>query len=153
MRATSSGSEVIFWPCGANRRRTVNSRPYSATGAILGRNRVSYQSRPRARSPSVRVRYPATSGMPRKTATAPALSAAGPLAERAGQIPGHQRDAEEDRDRAGDLGDGHVQAGGLQAEPAGQDLEIEEAEHGVEQDLEDRVQRDQHGRHLAVSAC
>ena len=53
----------------------VNSSPYSATGPSLGRNRDSYQSRPLARSPMVRVRYPATSGMPRKTATVPAISA------------------------------------------------------------------------------
>ena len=102
---------------------TVNSSPYRATGPILGRNRVSYQSRPRARSPRVRVRYA-----------------------------GHQRDAEEDRDRAGDLGDGHVQAGGLQAQPAGQHLQVEEAKRGIQQDLEDRVQRDQHGGHLPVTA-
>ena len=70
------------------------------------------------------------------------VPAAGPLAERAGQVPGGQRDAEEDRDRADDRGDGHVQAGSREAEPVGQDLQVEEAEHGVEQDLEDRVERD-----------
>ena len=110
-------------PCRANRMTTVNSSPYSATGAILGRNRCLVP-----------------------------VPAAGPLAEGAGQVPGHQRDAEEDRDRAGDLGDGHVQAGGRQAEPAGQHLQVEEREGGIQQDLEDRVQRDQHGGHLPVTA-
>ena len=101
----------------------MNSSPYSATGPSLGRNLVSYQSRPLARSPMVRVRYPAD-----------------------------QRDAEEHRHRAGDLGDGHVQAGGRQAQPAGQHLQVEKAQRGVQQDLEDRVQRDQHGGHLPVAA-
>ena len=53
----------------------MNSSPYSATGPILGRNRVSYHSRPRYRSPRVRVKYPAASGMPRNTATVPAIAA------------------------------------------------------------------------------
>ena len=101
----------------------MNSSPYRATGAILGRNRDLVP-----------------------------VPAAGPLAEGAGQVPGDQRDAEEDRHGAGDLGDGHVQAGGRQAEPAGQHLQVEEAQRGVEQDLEDRVQRDQHGGHLPVAA-
>ena len=47
----------------------VNSSPYSAHGPIRGRNRSSYQVRPFARSPTVRVRNPASSGMPRNTST------------------------------------------------------------------------------------
>ena len=47
---------------------------------------------------------------------------------------------------------GHVQAGGLQAEPAGQQLQVEVAEGGVEEHLEDGVEGDQDGGHLPVAA-
>jgi hypothetical protein len=74
MRATSPGLGVMASPCSANSTTMVNSRPYSANGPMRGRNRVSYHSRPRARSPMVRVRNPASSGMPRKISTDLAIS-------------------------------------------------------------------------------
>ena len=101
----------------------VNSSPYSATGPSLGRN----------------------------FGLVP-VPAPGPLADGAGQVSGYQRDAEKHGHCGGDLGDGHMQAGGLQPEPAGQHLQVEEAQRGVEQDLEDRVERDQDRGHLAVAA-
>ena len=52
----------------------VKSRPYSAQGATLGMNFVSYQSRPRRFSPMRRDRKPASSGMPRKMSTDRAMS-------------------------------------------------------------------------------
>ena len=69
IRATSSGCEVMASPCIENSSTIVNSRPYSAHGPIFGRNVSSYHSRPFARSPSTRVRKPASSGMPRNTST------------------------------------------------------------------------------------
>src|SRR5665647_884983 len=81
------------------------------------------------------------------------LLAAEVLAERAGEVPGDQWDAEEDQDGLGDAPHGHVQVRGLQPEPAGQHLEVEVAERGVGEDLEDRVEGDQDRGHLAVTAC
>jgi len=78
--------------------------------------------------------------------------AAGAFAEGAREVAGDQRDAEEHRDGDGDAGDRHVQAVGVQAQPAGQDLQIEETERGVGQDLEGGVEGDQHGGHLPVTA-
>ena len=69
MRATSPGAEMIASPWRANSSTMVNSSPYSAQGPIFGRNRSSYQVRPLARSPRMRVRNPATSGIPRKIST------------------------------------------------------------------------------------
>ncbi len=53
----------------------VNRSPSRANGPMRGRNTPSYQARPRARSPYRRVRYPATSGTPRKTTTDHAMAA------------------------------------------------------------------------------
>ncbi len=69
MRATSSGWLVMVSPCSAKSSTMVNSRPYSAVGPMKGRKVSSYHWRPLARSPNVRVRNPARSGMPRKTRT------------------------------------------------------------------------------------
>ena len=101
----------------------VNSRPYRAAGPILGRNVDSYHSR-----------------------------ALGPLAEGAGEVPGQQRDAEEDQHGLGDAPHRHVEGGLLEAEPAGQDLEVEVAEERERQDLEDGVDGDQDGGRLPVPA-
>ena len=80
MRATSAGWEVIVWPWRAKRITMVYSSPYRANGAMRGRNLVSYHSRPRA-----------------------------PLTDGAGEVPGHQRDAEEDGHRLCDPPDRQVQ--------------------------------------------
>ena len=69
-----AGREVMSSPCSANSSTMVNSRPYSAHGPSFGRNLPSYHSRPLALSPSVRVRNPASSGMPRKTSTDAAIA-------------------------------------------------------------------------------
>ncbi|CPU61769.1 Uncharacterised protein [Mycobacteroides abscessus] len=73
IRATSSGWEVTASPCRANSSTIVNSSPDNAQGPITGRNRSSYQARPRARSPTRREANPATSGTPRNTSTLSAI--------------------------------------------------------------------------------
>src|SRR5690606_16244084 len=61
-------------------------------------------------------------------------------------------DAEEDQYRFSDLPRGGFDGGPLEAEPAGQDGEVEPAEYGEHDDLEDRVQGDEHGGGFAVTA-
>src|SRR5699024_10915288 len=56
-------------PCIANSNTMVNSSTESDHGPILGRNLCSYQSRPLALSPNVRVKKPASNGMPNNTST------------------------------------------------------------------------------------
>jgi hypothetical protein len=65
--------------------------------------------------------------------------AAGAFADTAGQVAGSERDSEEDRDDAGDLAHAHVQADGLQSEPAGQQLQVEVGQGGVAEHLEQGV--------------
>src|SRR5699024_208018 len=69
IRATSQGWEVMASPCMENSNTMVNSNPYNDQGPILGRKVFSYQARPLAFSPKVRVKKPASSGMPKKTST------------------------------------------------------------------------------------
>ena len=80
------------------------------------------------------------------------LGALGAFAEGAGEEPGEERDAEEDEHRLGDLPDRDVDAVAVEAEPAGEQLEVEVAEQRVGRDLEHRVDRDQHSGELAVAA-
>ena len=75
-----------------------------------------------------------------------------PDADALGQEPGEERDAEEDQHRPGDLPDRDLEALGVEPEPARQKSQIEVAEERVGDDLEDRVEGDEHGRTLAVAA-
>ncbi|STD12588.1 Uncharacterised protein [Dermatophilus congolensis] len=88
----------------------------------------------------------------RQEAVLVGFAAPGVLAQGAGQVSGDQRDAEEDQDALGDLPGGDVQAGLLEAEPGGQGGQVEPAERGEGDDLEDRVDRDEHGGRFAVTA-
>src|SRR5699024_11765709 len=72
------------------------------------------------------------------------------LADPAGREPRDQRYAEEDEHVEGDLPDRDVQTLGVEAEPAGEDREVEPAEERERDDLEDRVDRHQHGGGFAV---
>jgi hypothetical protein len=74
------------------------------------------------------------------------------LADGAGEEAGEQRDAEEDQHRLGDLPHGDVEPVGVEAEPAGQHVEVEPAEHREGDDLEHRVDRHEHRAELAVAA-
>lgn len=65
---------------------------------------------------------------------------------------GEQRDTEEDHHTQDDGSDAEVGARGAQAEPAGQDLEVEPAETGERHCLEDAVHGDQYGDGFAVTA-
>src|SRR5699024_12450889 len=68
-RDTSQGWEVIASTCMENSNTIVNSNPYNDHGPILGTKVSSYQVRPLAFSPKVRVKKPASNGMPKKTST------------------------------------------------------------------------------------
>ena len=123
IRTTSHGSLVILSPCSANSTTIVNNRPYRATGPMRGRKRCSYHSTPLVRSPIRRVRNPATSGMPRNTSTTLAIS--------------------------------HIDTSSASvSRPSqpGSTLEVEPSEHRERSDLEQRVDRHQHGRQLAITA-
>src|SRR5699024_1901050 len=61
------------------------------------------------------------------------------LADPAGREPRDQRHSEEDEDVEGDLPYRYVQALGVEAEPAGEDREVEPTEHGEHHDLEERI--------------
>ena len=74
------------------------------------------------------------------------------FAPTAGEVAGHQRDAQEDEHRPRDLPHRHVDRGLVEAEPTRKDLEVEVAEEAVRDDLEQRVERDEHHRGLAVAA-
>ena len=100
----------------------VNSRPYSATGAMRGMNRCSYHS------------------------------ALGPLAERAREEPGQQGDAEEHEHALGDLPDGDVDPVTVQPKPSGQHVQVEPAEQREGEDLEQRVECHQHRRQFPIPA-
>jgi hypothetical protein len=117
------GRLVIWSPWRAKSRTIVKSSPSRAKGEIRGRKVPSYQARPLVFSPI-----------------------------RAGEVAGEQRHAEEDQDGDGDLPEGDVEGGLLEAEPAGQDGEVEPAERGEGEDLEDRVEGDEDGGGLAVTA-
>ena len=80
------------------------------------------------------------------------LDAAGSLTPSAGEISGCQRYAQEDEDDPRDLPHRHVECGGVEAEPAGEELEVEVAQDRVGEDLEDRVERDEYGGGFAVAA-
>ena len=66
------------------------------------------------------------------------LLAAGAFAQRPGEEAGDERDAEEDQDGAGDVPHADRQCRCGQPEPAGEHLEVEVAEAGEGDDLEDR---------------
>ncbi len=68
------------------------------------------------------------------------------------QVSGEERDAEEDQHRPRDLPDRDLEALGVEPEPARQQRQVEVAEERVGDDLEQRVERDEHGRALAVAA-
>ena len=68
------------------------------------------------------------------------------------QVAGEERDPEEDQHRPGDLPDRDLEALGVEPEPARQQRQVEVAEERVGDDLEERVERDEHGRALAVAA-
>ena len=74
------------------------------------------------------------------------------FAEGAGEEPRHEWDAEEDGDCLGDLADRQVQSDGAQAEPAGQDLQVEVAEEREGDHLEERVDGHEHRGGLPVPA-
>lgn len=90
---------------------------------MRGRNCRSYHSVPLARSPNVRVRKPASSGTP-----------------------------QEHEHALRDLPHRHVDTVGRQPQPARQHVEVEPAEERERDDLEHRVQRNQHRGQLAVAA-
>ena len=92
----------------------VNSRPYSATGPMRGRKRLLVP-----------------------------LGAFAGLSDGPGEEACEQGDAEEDQDGLGDGPQSDVQRGAVQAQPAGEHVEIEPAEHRVHGDLEHRVDRDE----------
>ena len=100
----------------------MKSKPVQRDRADPGRKAVSYHSRPLRRR-----------------------------AIRSGEEPGGERDAQEDQDGARDLPDAHLEALGVQPEPAGEDGEVEVAEEGVRGDLEDGVEDDEDGRAVAVA--
>jgi len=77
-------------------------------------------------------------------APVPVLALERPQAEAAGHS-GQERDAEVDEHAPGDLGDGDVDLGPLQPQPAGQDGDEDPGVDGEEEHLEDRVERDQAG--------
>ena len=91
-------------------------------GAMRGMKRCSYQSRPRRLRPIRRVRKPAV-----------------------------ERDAEEDQHRARDLPDARLEALRVETEPAREHGQVEVAEQRVGDDLEERVEDDEHRRSLAVA--
>src|SRR5699024_11242367 len=61
--------ELSAAPRIANSTTIANNNPKSDHVPILGRNVFSYQSRPLAFSPKVRVKKPASNGMPKNTST------------------------------------------------------------------------------------
>ena len=69
----------------------------------------------------------------------------------AGEESGGERDAEEDQHGARDLPDADLEALRVQAEPAGQDGQVEVAEQRERGDLEERVEDDEHRRAVAVA--
>src|SRR5699024_9158062 len=66
--------------------------------------------------------------------------------------PSDQGHSEEDEDIESDLTHRDLEPMCVQAEPARQDAEVEPAEDGEHDDLEDRVDRHQHRGRLAVAA-
>ena len=101
----------------------VYSRPSNAVGPMRGMNTPSYQAAPRRATRRRRVRYPATSGTPRKTTT---LLAICPIETSiaAGAAPNHP----------------------------GTTVRIEPPEHRVGQDLKDGVEGHEDGRELPGAA-
>ena len=73
------------------------------------------------------------------------------FAPTASEVAGHQRDAQEDEHRPGDLPHRHVDRGLVETEPTRKDLQIEVSEEAVRDDLEHRVERDEHHGGLAVA--
>ncbi len=80
------------------------------------------------------------------------LAAVGAQTPAAREVAGRQRDAEEDEGGPRDLPDADVEALVVQAEQVGQGVEVEPAEQRVGDDLEDRVEDDQHGGAVVVAA-
>ena len=76
----------------------------------------------------------------------------GLLPHPSGEEPGQQGDAQEDENAAGDVPRGGADAALVKAQPARQHVEVEPAEAGEGDDLEDRVQGDQYGGGLPVTA-
>ena len=74
------------------------------------------------------------------------------FAPSAGEVAGGERDAEEDENDLGDLPHRHVESGGVEPEPSREQFEVEVAEDGVGEDLEDRVERDEDCGGFAVAA-
>ncbi len=74
------------------------------------------------------------------------------LPERAGEEPCGQGDAQEHQHAVDDGGDGEPCADLVQAEPAGQHLQVEPAQQAEGEDLEHRVDRHQHGPGFPVAA-
>ena len=122
MRATSRGRAVIVSPCRANRIDDREQEPVQ---------------RPRAEPGEEPVLVP--------------FDAAGAFAPSSGQVAGGEGDPEEDEDDLGDVPHRHIQGCRVEAEPAGEQLEVEVAEHGVGDDLKDRVEGDEHGGGFAVA--
>ena len=87
----------------------------------------------------------------RKRLLVPLPASAG-LADGAGEEAGEQREAEEDEHRLGDGPDRDVEVGGVEAEPVGKHRQVEPAEHGVHDDLEERVDGDEDGRQFPAAA-
>ena len=89
---------------------------------------------------------------PRQEALARTSRGRGARPDAAGQEAGGERDAEEDQHGAGDLPDPDLEPLRVEAEPAGQHGQVEPAEQREGDDLEDRVEGDQHRGALAVAA-
>src|SRR5699024_12722492 len=75
-----------------------------------------------------------------------------PCCEVAGEKACNQWKAEEDEHAGSDGPEGDLTARGRQSEQVRQPLEIEPAEEAEGQDLEDRIDRDEHGGGFAVTA-
>src|SRR5699024_3311167 len=75
-----------------------------------------------------------------------------PFSDGAGEKAGKQWKAEEDEHAGSDGPEGELTARGRQSEQVRQPLEIEPAEEAEGQDLEDRIDRDEHGGGFAVTA-
>ena len=80
------------------------------------------------------------------------VPAAGAFSVGSGEEAGEQRDAEEHEHRDQDGGDGEVGFGLREAEPAGQQVQVEPAQRRERDDLEHRVERDEDGGGLPVTA-
>ncbi|MBP2333206.1 hypothetical protein JOF33_001905 [Corynebacterium freneyi] len=80
------------------------------------------------------------------------VAALGFLSDDAGDDAGEQRDAQEHDDGDDDGPEGEFGAGGFQAEPRRQDLQVEPAEHAEHEHLEDGVDGHEHGGGFAVAA-